>query len=240
MIKGLLLSLTLILITATAALIGINMRTNSVIELAHNEPVASEDISSSSKESMQTSQDSSSSPPRFILNEPIENYMPSAEEEALDPSAHVKAIDDSSSESYDSSASIPDEKEIKKTAEPYVLEIMNIKNNAFANISSMEKKIAVEFLSYPQNEREGAVAKLTEKYMPKITLILSTADDDVKRAVKKMEAALIAINGDTKICDESLESYEKEKAEKIKYYEGILSSLGQNIDIPKKEEGSGI
>lgn len=241
MIKGLLLSLTLILITATAALIGINMKTNSVMELKHNEPIVSEDVSSSKESPSSSDTDNSSkAPPRFILNEPIDKYLSESQKESLDPSAHVKAFDDSTSEISDSAPIVPDEKDIKKAAEPYILEIMNIKNNAFANIGSLEKKIAVEFLAFPQNERQEAVGKLTDKYMPRITLILSTADDDVNRAIKKMEAAVTAINGDTKICDEALKSYEKEKDEKIKYYQGILSSMGQNIDIPKKEEGSGV
>lgn len=130
-----------------------------------------------------------------------------------------------------STPQIPDENKIKKTSEPYLKELYNIKSNAFGNISSLEKKIAVEFLTLPIKEREKNIPVLTEKYLPQVNLIISSADKDVERCLKKLSAALVAINGDTSIVETAKNEYHKEKTEKIKYYENILKSFDENISI---------
>ncbi|MEG2144821.1 MAG: hypothetical protein RRY40_05765, partial [Oscillospiraceae bacterium] len=118
-------------------------------------------------------------PPRFILNQPMDEIL---------NHDNVSSANESGSAVPEESAppKAPDENKIKKTSEPFLKEIHNIKGNAFGNISSLEKKIAVEFLSLPTDKREESIPKLMEKYLPQVNLIISTADKDVERSLKKL------------------------------------------------------
>lgn len=223
MLKFLLLTLTLTLITASAALLGIDRQPFDVLKIKGDIPISEE--REEQKENEDTSKSSSSEedslkvPPRFIPDEPLD-LDPSAQEnreEGEDDKAEIK---------------VPTEREIKKAANPYIVEIINIKENAFANLASMEKKIAIDYLSMPVDQRENAPAVLKEKYMPKVTFLLDTADKDVERALKKLEASLRAINAPLDIVDEAKKSYLDEKEEKLNYYRELLKSLGQDITLP--------
>ena len=244
MMRGLILAMTLLLITATAALIGTNIQSEATLELKKNERI--NDSSSNPKADISEE----IVPPRFILNEPIENYLDD-QSDIFDPSTSAKAEEESfgnsvsNEESEPITPTEPDQEQIKKTAAPYLKEIFNIKNNAFGNISSLEKKIAIEFLTIPKEERQKSIKKLTEKYFPQVSLIMTTADDDVNRVCKRLRGALVAINASSEIADEAKETYEKERKQKVEYYESILKSFGENICITeettiKKEEGSGV
>ena len=210
MVRFLMIFLTFVLITASAAMIGLEIPSDDVLILNEDVPVESEE-SSSSKETLDD-------PPRFIPDEEI----------ADDPSASQKNEETTVS---DSSPKIPTEREIRKAAEPYISEINSIKENAFANLGSMEKKIAVDYLSLPQKERENAPQKLMEKYIPAAKLLLETADRDVERALKKLEAALTAINAPLDTAEKVRAGYKKDKQETISSYNELLKSMGQEINL---------
>ena len=210
MARFLLIFLTFLLITATAALIGTEAPTNDVVISKDNVPVKEE----SSREEVKTLDD----PPRFIPDEEIYD----------DPSAWEKEREDAEDET---AAKTPTEREIKKTSQPFILEIMSIKENAFANLASMEKKIAVDYLSLPQGERADAPQNLTEKYLPAAKMLMETADKDVERALKKMEAALSAINAPLDTVSEAEKSYAAEREKTLSSYTELLKSLGQDIDL---------
>ena len=206
----------MLFITLSALLMGPEEKLFSVLSIEENIPFEKEDRPK--EEPKFPKEDNFKEPPRFIPDEPLN----------LDPSAVEKTEED---EQSDGEIRIPDERDAKKAASPYVMEIINIKENAYANIASLEKKIAIDYLSLPKEERDDAPEKLKEKYMPRINLILQTADKDVDRALKKMEGALKAINADLTLVEEAKKSYLDEKEEKINYYKEILKSLGQDMDL---------
>lgn len=73
MIKGLLLALTLMFITATAALMGANVRYSETFEVKEGEKISEASQISSPSES--SKEEESKNPPRFILNEPISEFL---------------------------------------------------------------------------------------------------------------------------------------------------------------------
>ena len=222
MVKFLLLTLTLTLITASAALLGMNSEPFDVLKIKGDIPISEESTQNpDTSKSSSSKEDSLKVPPRFIPDEPLE----------LDPSAQENT-EEGEKDRDEEEIKPPTEREIKKAANPYIVEIINIKENAFANLASMEKKIAIDYLSMPVDERENAPAVLKEKYMPKVVFLLDTADKDVERALKKLESALRAINAPLDIVDEAKKSYLDEKEEKLNYYKELLKSLGQDITLP--------
>ncbi len=222
MIKFLLLALTLTLITASAALLGIESTPFEVFKIKGGIPISQKNETAEQGEEISSSkEDSLKVLPRFIPDEPLEQDLSTQER-----------MEEGEKQHEEGKMSIPTEREIKKAANPYITEIINIKENAFANLSAMEKQIAVDYLSLPKNERENAPALLKEKYMPKAVFLLDTADKDVERALKKLESALRAINAPLDMVDEAKKSYLDEKEEKLSYYRELLKSLGQDISLP--------
>lgn len=244
MLRAMILVLTLLLITLSAAYLGQDEQLTQVLRLA-KPPVTSMPNESSETVSEAESQpesqsepvtSESSTSPRFVLDEPLSNPPPISEFDLdnstentesdnthLDPSAHAKLYPADEEKPYEL---IPPSEEEKLTAaEPYVKELFALKDRNVRAFGELADEALSEYLAMSPDRRSAAVPALMEKYLPRVTEIEQESDTQSEAILLKMSAALAAIGADDSIVEDARTAYERSKEEQLAHYTELFSSL---------------
>ncbi len=247
MLRAMILVLTLLLVTLSAAYLGQDEQLTQVLRMAKtpvtslpaepSEPPASaEPPPESSSQSQPASSQSSSTSPRFVMDEPLTNPIPPAEagdtdssgsssDSLPDPSAHalLYSVDDESSEPYVHTP--PTEEEKLAAAEPYVKELFALKDRNVRAFGELADEALSEYLGIPPSERAAALPSLMEKYLPRATELEKESDTQSEAILLRMSAALAAIGADDSIVQDARAAYERSKREQMTHYTALFSSL---------------
>lgn len=243
MLRAMILVLTLLLVTLSAAYLGQDEQLTQVLRLSKTpvsnssskQPVTSSSTYSgpSSSQTPSSSSESSSSSPRFVLDEPLTNPPPisdsesqsSSEDSLPDPSAHAQlySTDDKSSESYEPIP--PSEEEKLAAAEPYVKELFELKDRNVRAFSELADEALSEYLGTAPDRRSASFPDLMEKYLPRVNELEEESDAQSEVILLKMEAALAAIGADDSIVQDARSAYEHSKEEQLSHYTELFASL---------------
>lgn len=246
MLRAMILVLTLLLVTLSAAYLGQDEQLTQVLRMAKtpvtslpaesSEPyIDSEPLPESKSESV-ASRSSSSTSPRFVMDEPLTNPVPSSGSDAPDssessgdsipdPSAHalLYPVDEESSEPYVHTP--PAEEEKLTAAEPYVKELFALKDRNVRAFGELADEALSEYLGLPPDDRAAALPALMEKYLPRVTALEEESDAQSEAILLKMSAALAAIGADDSIVEDARAAYERSKQEQLSHYTDLFSSL---------------
>ncbi len=249
MLRAMILVLTLLLVTLSAAYLGQDEQLTQVLRMAKTpvtslpaeppEPPASSKPppeSQSQSQSQSVASQSSSTSPRFVMDEPLTNPVPPAEggepdssessgDSLPDPSAHalLYPVDDESSAPYVHKPPTEDEK--LTAAEPYVKELFALKDRNVRAFGELADQALSEYLGIPPGERAAALPSLMEKYLPRAAEIEKESDTQSEAILLRMSAALAAIGADDSIVQDARAAYERSKREQMSHYTELFSSL---------------
>lgn len=248
MLRAMILVLTLLLVTLSAAYLGQDEQLTQALRTART-PVTSipaessassistpsESESESKSESADSSQSSSTSP-RFVMDEPLTNPVPPAgsetsnaseyaEDSLPDPSAHalLYPVDDENSKPYEFIT--PTEEEKLEAAKPYVKELFALKDRNVLAFGELANEALSEYLGISPDKRSAALSSLMEKYLPRVTALEEESDAQSEAILLKMSAALAAIGADDSIVQDARAAYERSKEEQMAHYTELFSSL---------------
>lgn len=245
MLRAMILVLTLLLVTLSAAYLGQDEQLTQVLRMSKTPvtsiPAESSEPPASSKPEPESSSESSvsqssSTSPRFVMDEPLTNPIPPAEAEMSDssessgdslpdPSAHalLYPVDGESSKPYELIP--PSEEEKLKAAEPYVKELFALKDRNVRAYGELADEALSEYLSLAPDKRSAALPSLMEKYMPRVTALEAESDAQSEAILLKMSAALAAIGADDSIVKDARAAYKRSKQEQMTHYTELFSSL---------------
>ncbi len=245
MLRAMILVLTLLLVTLSAAYLGQDEQLTQVLRMAKTPvtsmPAESSESSSSSEPPPESKPEpaasqSSSTSPRFVMDEPLTNPVPPADSEISDssestsdslpdPSAHalLYPVEEESSKPYELIP--PSEEEKLAAAEPYVKELFALKDRNVRAFGELADQALSEYLSIPPDERSAALPALMEKYLPRATELEKESDAQSEAILLKMSAALAAIGADDSIVQDARAAYERSKQEQLTHYTELFSSL---------------
>lgn len=251
MLRAMILTLTLLIITISAAYLARDEQLTEVLRFAPKIPISQSEAAEPESEaaapppessteqppesSMEQPPESDSEPPRFVPNEPI---TPSASYPALppdtpsetesiaqlDPSAHAQAAPQDESSSY--TPSVPTEEQKLAAAKPYVRELFSLKENAARELDALADSALSEYLSTAPDRRAAALPLLMEKYLPQVTALEKQTDEQAESVFMKLAAALVAINADDTILKDAKDAYAAAKQEQTQRYMAIFSQVG--------------
>jgi len=234
MIRCMMLALTLILITLSAAYLGRDEQLRQVLQQTKL-PVESSSYSEPEHQYQSESAESSSperqaSPPRFIPDAPIPQQPYSRFESAapnempIDPSAEAQLFPiESSSEDYVPTP--PSEQQKLKAAEPFVKELFELTEQGADELRIIIDQAIGEFLSASPLERNGILPALIEKYTPKILELEASSDEQAESILLRMKAALVAIGADDGLVNDARAAYEHSKQQQISHYTEMFSAF---------------
>ncbi len=246
MLRAMILVLTLLLVTLSAAYLGQDEQLTQVLRMAKTpvtslpaeqpeEPPASSAPPPESKSQPAASQSSSTSP-RFVMDEPLTNPVPPAEtgepdssessgDSLPDPSAHalLYPVDGESSTPYVHKPPTEDEK--LTAAEPYVKELFALKDRNVRAFGELADQALSEYLGISPNARAAALPSLMEKYLPRAAELEEESDAQSEAILLRMSAALAAIGADDSIVQDARAAYERSKREQMSHYTELFSSL---------------
>ena len=237
MLRCLMLALTLIMITVSAAALASDEQLKQVLQQT-KVPIESS-VSQESESSYQESYSKASSkaeinadrPPRFVMDEPLDNMPPpptEPEKDALipiDPSteAQLYAIEPS-----DYEPTPPTEQQKLTAAEPYVKELFELTESAGKELRSLADQVIGEYLAVSPAERSGCIPVLIEKYTPIIMDFERRIDDEAQAILLKMSAALTAIGADDTLVNDAKAAYEHSKQQQTAHYTELFSAFAAN------------
>lgn len=249
MLRAMILVLTLLLVTLSAAYLGQDEQLTQVLRMdktpvtslptePSEAPVSSEPAPESQPQSQSQSaaSQSSSTSPRFVMDEPLTNPVPptetsdpgasdSSDSSLPDPSAHalLYPVEDESSEPYVHNP--PTEEEKLAAAEPYVKELFALKDRNVRALGELADQALSEYLSIAPKERSAALPSLVEKYLTPATNLEKESDAQSEAILLRMSAALAAISADDSIVQDARAAYERSKREQMAHYTELFSSL---------------
>lgn len=246
MLRAMILVLTLLLVTLSAAYLGQDEQLTQVLRMSKtpvtsmpvesSEPPASTKPKPESASESSVPQSSSSTSPRFVMDEPLTNPIPPSEAEMsdssqssgdslADPSAHalLYPVDGESSKPYELIP--PSEEEKLKAAEPYVKELFALKDRNIRAYGELADEALSEYLSLAPDKRSAELPSLMEKYMPRVTALEAESDAQSEAILLKMSAALAAIGADDTIVQDARAAYKRSKQEQMTHYTELFSSL---------------
>ena len=241
MLRAMILALTLLLVTLSAAYLGQDEQLTQVLRLAKTpvESTVSEEASSESvvsqpaSSSELTSSQNTSTSPRFVLDEPLTDPPPlstsdsssNAEDSLSDPSAHAQLYpaDVESSGSYVFTP--PTEEQKLAAAEPYVKELFALKDRNVREFGRLADEALSEYLSIPPDLRSQKLPELMDKYLPHVKALEQESDAESEAILRRMTAALAAIGADDSIANDARAAYERSKQEQLSHYTELFSSL---------------
>jgi colicin import membrane protein len=231
LLRTMILALVLLLITLSAAQLGQDEQLIEVLRLARTPKPASSQPQPAPQPQPQPESpapppsQAESSPPRFVLNEPLPSLPPLDRESssALDPSAQAQVSPAASSEAV--APRIPTEEEKLSAAEPYVRELFALRERSAADFKELSEQAMGEYLSAPPDERAGILPSLMDKYLPEVTVLESETDELAESILRRMTAALAAIGADDTIAQDARAAYEQEKAQQLERYLAMFSSI---------------
>lgn len=238
MLRAMMLALTLMLVTLTAAYLGQDEQLTQVLRQAKT-PVESSSYSPqtsaiSESSSAGISEKESSHSPRFVMDEPLTNpILPQESEDAeapsssegLDPSAHAQVASSQGDSSYQPPT--PTEEQKLATAEPYVKELFDLTQSSKNELDSIADQAISEYLGISPDMRHESLPTLIEKYMPRAQQLEQQTDEKAESILLKMSAALAAIGADDSIVQDAKAAYERSKQEQTNRYSQIFSSFEQ-------------
>lgn len=237
LIRCLMLALTLMLITLSAAYLGRDEQIRQVLQrtrvpmeassAAQTEPHFVQAQSPSSSEG--SSPDSE--PPRFIADEPIEPSHPTDEPKSaapsippLDPSAETRLYPIEGEEQQYTPAP-PTEEQKLSAAEPFVKELFELTEKNSEQLKSVMNQAIYDYLSTDPAQRSDSINALVEKYTPIILELESDSDRQAEAILLRMTAALAAINADDSLVQDARAAYEYSKQQQTEHYTELLSSF---------------
>lgn len=246
MLRAMILVLTLLLVTLSAAYLGQDEQLTQALRMAKtpvtsmpaesSEPPISTEPEPESKPESTASSQSSSTSPRFVMDEPLTNPIPPAEagtsdsseysrDSLPDPSAHalLYPVDGESSKPYELIP--PTEEEKLEAAEPYIKELFALKDRNVLAFGELADEALSEYLGLSPDKRSAALPSLMEKYLPRVTALEEESDAQSEAILLKMSAALAAIGADDSIVQDARAAYERSKQEQMAHYTELFSSL---------------
>ena len=235
MLRCMMLALTLILITLSAAYLG---RDEQLRQALHQTrlPLESSSYTEPPSASYQeeayapSSSDQVISDPRFIPDKPISaipspSSQPASQPDMpMDPSTEAKLFPIESEESEYISTS-PTEQQKLIAAEPFVKELFELTERGAVDLRAIIDQAIGEFLSASPLERNGNITSLIEKYTPMIMELETSSDEQAEAILLRMKAALVAIGADEGLVNDARAAYEHSKQQQIEHYSGLLSSF---------------
>lgn len=253
MLRAMILTLTLLIITVSAAYLARDEQLTQALRFSQKIPVEQEQYLQSESEipqmesTAQLEQAESEAPtesetppeseaPRFVPNEPIASSPSSAiilppqasdtdGASQLDPSAHAQAAPSEESSAY--TPSVPSEEQKLNAAKPFVRELFSLKENAARELDALADSALSEYLSTAPDRRADALPLLMEKYLPQVMALESRTDEQAESIFMKLAAALAAINADDTILKDAREAYAAAKQEQTQRYLSLFSQVGQ-------------
>ena len=234
MIRCMMLALTLVLITLSAAYLGRDEQLQQVLRQTKLpvESSSSEYTEPPLQSTVDASSERQSEPPRFIPDKPISEQpvtsssshaAPSPVEPVDDPSAEAQLYPVESSEDYVPTP--PTEQQKLITAEPFVKELFELTEQGASQLRAIIDRAVGEFLSSSPLERNGTIPALIEKYTPEITALEESSDREAEAILLRMKAALVAIGADDGLVTDARAAYEKSKQQQINHYTELFSSF---------------
>lgn len=238
MLRAMILTLTLLLVTLSAAYLGQDEQLTQVLRLSKT-PMAnssSEQAPPSSSDASQptsSASQSSSSSPRFVLDEPLTDPPPltdpasptTPEAPMPDPSAHALLYPANGESSKPYELIPPSEEQKLAAAEPYVKELFALKDRNVRAFSELADEALSEYLGTSPDRRSAGLPALMEKYLPRVTALEQESDTQSESILLKMTAALAAIGADDSIVQDARDAYERSKQEQLSHYTELFASL---------------
>jgi len=228
MLRAMMLTLTLILITLTAAYLGKDEQLTQVLYRTKT-PVQSSSAVESAPESKSAPAESSSSQaehPRFVMDEPLS--MPPVPPEGVDDGqssqpdiSQAQAVE--GEEQYQLPA--PTEQQKMDAAEPYVKELFELKESAVRELKKIVDEALTEYLLTAPDIRNDKIPQMVEKYIPRAQKLEQDTDAQAETILLKMSAALAAIGADDGLVEDSRAAYQRSKEEQMAHYSGMFSSM---------------
>lgn len=234
MLRAMMLTLTLILVTMTAAYLGRDEQLTQVLRQTKT-PVTSTSSSAAppvSSSAPQSSSSAESRSPRFVMDEPLSNPVPGEDgfsddghsSQPSDPSAHAQ-VSPGADEDKEYKLPAPTEEQKLAAAEPYVKELFELKERSIRQLKELANEALTEYLSTTPDRRSAGLPQMIDKYLPRVQQLESQTDDEAEAILLKMTAALSAIGADDSIAQEARSAYEHSKQEQISHYTELFSSL---------------
>lgn len=238
MIRCMMLALTLILITLSAAYLGRDEQLRQVLQRtqlpvessSYSEPKAAPQYQEQGFTASSSNQQTST--PRFIPDEPISQQPyttpqtdpQSSSEPLADPSAEAQLFPiENGSEDYIPSP--PTEQQKLMAAEPFVKELFELTERGADDLRAIIDQAIGEFLSSSPLERNAAIPALIEKYAPMVTALEADSDGQAEAILLRMKAALVAIGADDGLVNDARAAYEHSKQQQITHYTDIFSAF---------------
>ncbi len=251
MLRAMILVLTLLLVTLSAAYLGQDEQLTQVLRMDKT-PVTSlpveplepgagsemppESASEVPSQAQSAASQSSSTSPRFVMDEPLTNPIPpsagidpdaseSFGDLPPDPSAHalLYPVEDENAESYVSKP--PTEEEKLAAAEPYVKELFALKDRNVRAFGELADQALLEYLGLAPDKRAAALPTLMDQYLPRAAELAQQSDLESEAILLRMTAALAAIGADDSIVQDARAAYERSKQEQMAHYTELFSSL---------------
>lgn len=224
MLRAMMLTLTLILITLTTAYLGRDEQLTQVLYRTKT-PVQSSSAAQSAVESPSSSSSEASSErefPRFVPSEPDISPAPSSEisdGQSSQAPPDAQAVGDE--EPYQPPT--PSEQQQKDAAEPYVKELFQLTENSSRELKQIIDEALTEYLLTPPGQRDEIIAQLSEKYLPRAQTLEQNTDSQAESILLKMTAALSAIGADDQIAQDARAAYQRSKQEQMERYSDIFA-----------------
>ncbi|MBQ2752376.1 MAG: hypothetical protein IJF25_07350 [Oscillospiraceae bacterium] len=238
MIRCLMLALTLMLITLSAAYLGrdeqirqVLQRTKIPVEASSAAQIEPHFVQAESQPSGESSS-SVDEPPRFIADEPMEPSSPPIDEQKsavptappLDPSTETRLYPIESEEQQYTPTS-PTEEQKLSAAEPFVKELFELTEESSEQLKSVMNQAIYDYLSTDPSQRSDSINALIEKYTPIVLDLEAETDKQAEAILLRMTAALTAINADDGLVQDARAAYEYSKQQQTEHYTELLSSF---------------
>lgn len=222
MLRAMMLTLTLILITLVSAYLGRDEQLTQVLYRTKTPVESSSAVESVSKRTLSSSDVSSEKEfPRFAQAEPDMSAQINAEETDGHSSQLPQAQAVGDEQPYQPPA--PTEQQKMDTADPYVKELFQLTESSSRQLKQLVDEVLTEYLLTAPDKRSDIVAQLTEKYMPRAQKLEQDTDAQADAILLKMEAALSAIGADDGIVQDARAAYQNSKQEQMERYSDILA-----------------
>lgn len=222
MLRAMMLTLTLILITLTAAYLGRDEQLTQVLYRTKTPVQSSSTAESDSTAPPKSSAASSVQPPRFATD-----IFPESEDIPPEADGQSSQVDISQAQAADGQEEYripePTEQQKRNAAEPYVKELFELKENSARELKKLFEEALTEYLLTAPELRESALDELTEKYMPRAKELEQRCDSQAEELLLKMKSALSAIGADDEIAQEARAAYQRSKQELTDHYSELLS-----------------
>ncbi len=254
MLRILMLSLVLLLITLSAAYLGQDEERAQVLRLTKlpgesqemifgpkQAPPSSSAPSASAPGESGEPQDSESEAPQIEIPESSSGtaryFVPDSSLEAASGDERAQASgdpeqessqdaeDEDGEDSEDSVSYVLDGDDVQAAAQPYINELDALTQSSAKALEEIGRQAIMEYFGMSSQERKDGMAKLAEQYMPSIQALEKDTDDRAEDIIGRLEQKLSDMGADTAMADDLRESYAESKKENVDYYSGIIQQL---------------